>query len=40
MIPVMIQISGKSAPLAQKCHFYQKIADKQSSKLFKVKFLT
>ena len=37
---MMIQISGKSAHLAQKYYFYQKNTSKQSWKLFKSKFLT
>ena len=38
-LPMMIQISGKSAHLAQKCHFYQKATNKKSWKLFKVHVL-
>ena len=37
-LPMMIQISGKSVHLAQKCYFYQKATIKQSWKRFKVKF--
>ena len=36
---MMIQISGKSASLAQKCFFYQKTTNKQSWKPFKSNFL-
>ena len=34
----MIQISGESAHLTQKGYFYQKATNKQSWKLYKVKF--
>ena len=37
-LPMMIQISGRSAHLSQKCYFYQKTTNKQIWKLFKVKF--
>ena len=30
-LPMMIEISGKSAHLAQECYFCQKTANKQSS---------
>ena len=30
-LPMMIEISGKSAHLAQKCYFCQKTTNKQSS---------
>ena len=39
-LPMMIQISGKNAHLAQNCNFHEKTTSKQSCKLFKVKFLT
>ena len=39
-LPVVIQISEKSAYLAQKCYFYKETTNKQSWKLFKDKFLT
>ena len=37
---MIIEISGKTAHLAQKSYFYQNTTNKQSWKLFKVKFLT
>ena len=39
-LPMMIQISGKNAPLTKQCHFCQKTTNKQSLELFKIKFLT
>ena len=35
---MMIQISGKSDHFAQKCYFYQKAANNQGGKVFKVTF--
>ena len=35
---MMIQLSGKSAYLAQKCHFYHKTKNKQSWKFSKSNF--
>ena len=29
-LPMMIQVSQKSVHLAQKCHFYQKITNRQT----------
>ena len=37
LLPIMIQISGKSAHLDQKCYFYQETTNKQSWKLPKFK---
>lgn len=36
---MIIQVSGKSAHLAEKCYFYLKASNKQSWKLYRVKFL-
>ena len=37
-LPIMIQLSGKSTKLAQKCQFVQKTTNRKSWKFSKVKF--